>query len=63
MRYQYIVIQFVCSWSTSRKEILIMFEKKFMQYFFSVLYIKKESLYEIYLSKDQITGMSPDLQF
>ena len=45
MRYRYTIIQFVCSWSNVWKEIVIMFEKNsYTNIFFSILYIKKESL-------------------
>ena len=52
MRYRYTVIQFVCSWSAGRKEIIVEFEKKIQRLiFFSILYIKKESLSKLDLFK------------
>ena len=66
MRDRYTIIQFVCSWSTGRKEIVIIFEKKIytLIFFFQFYTLRKNHyVYQIYLSKYESTGMSPELQF
>ena len=63
--YPYTVIKFVCSWRTSRKNIIVKFKRIFRHYYVFQLHTYKmnHKVYEICLSKYKSNGMSSELQF